>query len=186
MDELLDNEYDDLKEIFIDEENSLSIKVRKEDWVNFLFQTERRRSFIILFIWVLSFLATNIPIKTVQAMVGIFILLFSFIGMPFLFYFNYKKHKTLQRLYLYDLELEHDMINRYEYSEMSRFRYDKVKLMKEVDFGLILSEKYSTAWPYLRRVYFGHFFDKDYIVVPKSIKSYRQIKIYLEGKIDVS
>ena len=181
-DGLLDSDYSKLKKIVIDAEHPLLVKVRKEDWVKVLYSEERKVNLKFLlvsfFLWVTSYL------EFFFFHLSIAWFIFTFIILPFLLYFSYKKSKTLQRLYLFDLEFTDTCIYRYEYSKVRTFNYDEIQVKKEVGFGMVISKNNTSVRPYLLRTFLGHFFHEDYLVVPKSILYYDQIKDFLEQKID--
>ena len=170
---ILDEGFDKIKKLNIDEHNSEVLSVNNSLWNDEINKYDRKYNLGCVS------LVVGTPILMMILPDGIKLWTFLILLMLGFFYkfINTWRCSNLKTHTLFEYEIANDRIVRYDYAKYRIFHFDEIKHVEVKSFGLLLWKR-KPFLPFLSLTLLKYT-DDELIVVPNQLQSYEQIKVYL-------
>jgi len=170
---VLDEGYDKIKHLKIDEQHSEMLNVNKDLWDKLLVKSERINSLGCVTI---AFFIFTFAILLINQSSGFLLLITPFVAIIYKV-IESKQKNNLRYHGFYEYEICHDRVVRYGSAKYQIFHFDELAKVEEKRFGLVLWKEKPFA--NFSGLHLMKHTDERLIVIPKALLSYDQVKSHI-------
>ncbi len=170
---ILDEHYDEIKELKIDEQNREQFTVNPKRWDKTLARYERLHGLGCITVAIWLFILVTFLLDSYFR--GFLLLLFS---LGFAYKLNNNRRGTNLRMHAqYEYELGHDRLVRYGVTHYRIFLFSELEMVQNKSFGLLLWKERPTL---INRLFHRwHHENERLIIIPNDLQSYEQVKAFI-------